>query len=173
MHSWRRLATNLRVFLTGPFSRACSTTSPTAQVGRCKMNVWLKAKEVAILAARFRAGYWCFFGSGSDTTCKRNECRPSYQSADGGWDYLALRMEKELTIGKHRVSEHSSIKCFDEVKDRRRSWNAFENRVRKSSHARENGFGVQSTPSVCVRSKIESRRNCSVSSPQTTSLCSV
>ena len=35
--------------------------------------------------------------------------------------------------------------CIDEAKERRRSWNAFQKRARKPSHAGEHDVGVQST----------------------------
>ena len=35
-NSFRRPGTNLKVFQTGSSSRACSTTSPTGKVGRCR-----------------------------------------------------------------------------------------------------------------------------------------
>ena len=41
-HSCRRLGTIPKAFRTGSILRACSTTSPTGKVGRCKINVQLK-----------------------------------------------------------------------------------------------------------------------------------
>ena len=39
--------------------------------------------HVATYAARFRPGYWCFCGPGSEKTWKYNEERPFLQFADG------------------------------------------------------------------------------------------
>ena len=43
-----------------------------------------------------------------------------------------------------QVFEHSSIRCIDDAGGgrRMRSWNTFQNRARRSSHARENDIGV-------------------------------
>ena len=48
--------------------------------------------------------------------------------ADGGWDKL-----------------HAPNRFIDEAKEWRRRWHAFQKRARKSSHAREDDFGAQST----------------------------
>ena len=85
-----------------------------------------------------------------------------------------------------QVFEHASHRCLDEAKERRRSLNPSHTRVTQSSHAREHDLGVQSTLFVfrgnglstkcqfCFLSpqRFESRRSHSVSSSQTTSLCS-
>ena len=44
-NSCRRTGTNPRVFQTGSSSRACSTTSPTMEVQRCKGKVWTARKK--------------------------------------------------------------------------------------------------------------------------------
>ena len=54
------------------------------------------AKEVATYAARFRLGYWCFCGPGSEQTWTHNESRPSSHSANGEWEKVASVMISEL-----------------------------------------------------------------------------
>ena len=61
------------------------------------------ANEVATCAARFRPGYWCFCGRGSEQTWKYNESRPTSHFADGGWDELASVMTSEPITSKHPV----------------------------------------------------------------------
>ena len=63
------------------------------------------------------------------------------------------------TLSEHRpantrcqVFEHSSNRCIDEAKERRRSW-----KVRQSSHAREYDFGVQSTHFSALKSWIQNK----------------
>ena len=83
-----------------------------------------QAEEVATFAARFRPGYGCFCGPGSEKTRKECHERPSHQFSNNEWDAFALRMIGELSISKHpvfEVLEHSSSMCIDEVKERRRS----------------------------------------------------
>ena len=54
--------------------------------GANKMFTLPQAKDVATCTARFRPGYWCFLGPGSEKTWTTNEERPSHQFADGEWD---------------------------------------------------------------------------------------
>ena len=48
-NSCRRPGTYLIVFQTEASSRACSTTSPTAQVKRCKASVWTARKKWSLM----------------------------------------------------------------------------------------------------------------------------
>ena len=52
----------------------------------------VQAKEVASYAARFRPGYRCFCGPGSDKHGNIMKNRPSHDFVDGDWDKLALQM---------------------------------------------------------------------------------
>ena len=85
---------------------------------------------------------------GWEMTWTFDEERPSHQFADG-WVGQTRSQDDKRTYHQQtpgvQVFEHSSNKCIDEAKVRRRSWNAFQNRTRQSSHAREDDLGVQST----------------------------
>ena len=70
--------------------------------------------------------------------------------------------------GVFQVFEHSSIRRLEEAKERRRSWNVFPKRARKSSHAREYNIGLQSTLSVTLIEKLDSEQD--VSSHSKTSM---
>ena len=59
-----------------------------------KQKYIAQAREVSSHAARFRHGYWCCCGPGSEKTWKYNEERPSHQFADGEWDKLALKITR-------------------------------------------------------------------------------
>ena len=116
---------------------SCSTTSPTVIV-RKQNKCLARAGEVPLSAARFRPGYWCFCGPGSEKTWKYNAERPK----------LALKMIKRIyhqQAPSVQVFEHSSNRCIDEANERRSCWNACQKRAKQSSHARDYAFGVQST----------------------------
>ena len=117
--------------------------------------------------------------------------RSCHHFAEDEWEKLALRMISEFMFSKHLVLKYSNMfqnKCVDETKERRRwSWNSFQKRARKSSHARGSDSGVQSTLSVlrsagsdpeqdassdsCFHHGIASGRNRSVCSPKKPHVC--
>ena len=107
---------------------------------RCQIH----ANEMAKHTARFRPGYLCFCGAGSEKPWTYNEERPSYQFAKGGCDDLALTMESELVTSTHPVLTCSTIHqrlCVNE-KERRRSRIALQNRDGKAQNARENDLAL-------------------------------
>ena len=70
-----------RIISAGIFTDIANWESPQVQT-KCLPQ----AKDVATCTARFRLGYWCFLGPGSEKTWTTNEERPSHQFADGEWD---------------------------------------------------------------------------------------
>ena len=103
-----------------------------------KTNVWLQRMK-----GYLRSWLLCFCCPGSEidletqwtTTispaCKREKGQT--RSHDEKWSC------HQKTPGVH-VFEQSWNSCIDEAKERRRSWNAFQKRVRQSSNVRENKF---------------------------------
>ena len=66
----------------------------------------------------------------------KNDHLTSLQTVDG--TDLLSGLEVNFSYRKARrvkVSEHSSFKSVDDAKEWRKSWNAFHQRVRQSSHA--------------------------------------
>ena len=61
-----------RINLAGMFNNIANWESPKVQT-----ECLAEAEEVANYAARFRYGYWCFCGPGSDKSWAYNEDRPS------------------------------------------------------------------------------------------------
>ena len=96
--------------LLSPRVKLRPTTSQTGRVRRCK-----KARDVATYAARFRPGYLCFCGSGSEKTWQMNEDQPSHQIADGEWDKFVSRMISEFVFSKHPVFKCSNIPLTGEL----------------------------------------------------------
>ena len=117
-----------------------------------------QASEVATYPANFWSGHLCFCGLVSETLGNTQDDKWIYHQQTPGF----------------QVFEHSSTWCVDEAEERR-SWKAFRTIVSQCSHAPDSDFW-RAINSVYFRStfhfRIESGRSHSVSSPQTTSLCS-
>ena len=146
-----------------------------------------QAKEVATHAARFRPGYWCFCGPGSDKNWTYNEERSFHELADG--DKLPLSVISELFfISKHTVFKCSNLNLSNVVM-LRKIGDGVGMHIRKEP---ENHLSLanrilactqffsqcklDSTQDACfdlyLHSRIKSGSLHSVSSPQTTILCS-
>ena len=106
--NWARTC---KTFQTGWFPRACSTTSPTGKVGRCKINVQLKRKEwpltqqdadlvigVSVVQDRNRRGIITNIYQFTNLRMVRT------------WDKLVFRMTSELVVSKHPVFKCSNIR---------------------------------------------------------------
>ena len=93
-----------KIIFVSMFNDIASWESQKVQ-NRCQAQ----ANEVATYSARFRPGYWCFRGPGSDKNWNCDEERPSHQFADGEWDKLALKMTGKLIISKHQVFKCSNM----------------------------------------------------------------
>ena len=109
------------------------------------------ATEVASRVARFRPGYWCFCGPGSEQIWKYNESRPTSHFADGGvGTNLASVRKSEFVTSEHpvfQVFKYASTRSIDTKKGD--TWNVLQkNELDKQSHAREHGIGVRSTLSA-------------------------
>ena len=103
------------------------------------------AKEVATCRARWRPGFSCFCGPGSEQTWKYNEARPTSHFSNWGWDKLASVMTSELVTSKHAVCKCSNMLQTGILTSKKgEAWNALQKKSRKS-HAHEHGIGVQST----------------------------
>ena len=173
-HSCRRPFTNLRLFRTESFSRACSTTSPTGKVGKCRSG-----------HLRRKIQTWLFVFLWSTTRTDLVKKRRSTISR------LALGMMSEFIFSKHPVFTCSNILQTSVLMKRKRGGGAGthlksepENHLMLVSmtlaynqlclFSKENveSEQVASSDSYFHR-RIESGRSYSVISPQTTSLCIV
>ena len=111
--------------------------------------------------------------------------------AGGEWDKLAVKMKDKLITSMHPVFKGSNMLHTGALMKRKKGGvgTHFRNEPDNHSHARRNDLGVQSTLFIFRSERMEpeqdatsdSNHHCrvasgkshSVSSPQTTSLCSV
>ena len=153
---WARL----RVYQTRSSSRACSMTSPTTQVRRCKESVRTARKK------------WTLVHQDSDlvigVSVAQDWNRPGHTTkllifACGEWDKFAAVMKSELSTSKHLVFQYSNM-LQTGILTPKKTWIALQTRAAKQSHAREYGICVHSTLSVLRSEEMDSAQDASSAS---------